>query len=186
MHIACEVSRGMPMGADVDGALEKLREHFRVETDAELARRLKIGQSTISTWKSRGRVPDRVMRMLDGETNLALGLGPVYWGPYENTAFGLALIRFARMYGSAEAGEDFRAEYRAATRPGDFWSLFLQAQEDLRIEMEKSEGGLPQEALALILHDDRDDPECAKTRMSDTIERGRPSVEWDDGSVTKF
>lgn len=84
------------MDVTIEENLARLRKIFGAANDAELARALKLGQSTISTWKSRGRIPDRVLSILDGESPLALGTSPMNWGPHENAALGLALVRLCR------------------------------------------------------------------------------------------
>ena len=40
--------------------IERLKKHFRVTSDDELARKLEIGKSTIATWRRRGAVPKDV------------------------------------------------------------------------------------------------------------------------------
>lgn len=172
------------MSADVEQILDRLRAHFDVHSDAELARALNIGQSTISTWKARGRVPERINRILEGQSPLALGVGPVYWGPHENAAFGLALVRFCRLHGASADSAEFRAIYELATRTGDFWSLFHQSQSDLRAELESSKDGKAEAGLAFILNDELANPDLARARALDAIEAGRSKITWSDGKTT--
>jgi hypothetical protein len=172
------------MSADIESTLERLRNHFDVQSDAELARALKVGHSTISTWKARGRVPDRVMRILEGQSPLALGVGPVYWGPHENAAFGLALVRFCRLHGDTVKSSEFRTSYELATRSSDFWSLFSQAQSDLRDELERSKDGKAEAGLAFILNDEVSNPERACAKARNTIKEGRSQVTFSDGNAT--
>lgn len=165
------------MSNDVEKQIERLRKLFEAENDAELAKALRIGQSAISTWKARGAIPKRyllILREEEQKTSAAPSLGPAYWGGHQNVAFGLALVRFARLHGSTDVDKDFRATY--TTRPGDFWSLFHQAQNDLHEEMERSGSQLPQEALALILNDERADPEKAKAHAAQVVEEVRTNT----------
>ena len=53
------------MHSSVDATIAGLRGAVSAGTDAELARMLGVDQSTISSWRSRGRVPERFVKMLD-------------------------------------------------------------------------------------------------------------------------
>lgn len=172
------------MSDSVESILERLRRHFAVRNDAELARILHISQSTISTWKYREKVPDNITRILAGQGSLALGAGPVYWGALENAAFGIALVRYCRLYAATVSDADYRSLFAVASRPSEFWTLFRQAQKELSNELSQSADGKPDGAFALILNDDFSNPDLAKANAEKTIREGRSEVEWDDGSVT--
>ncbi|WP_187393038.1 helix-turn-helix domain-containing protein [Maritimibacter fusiformis] len=174
------------MTETVEAVIERLKKAFHVKTEADLARALMIGQSTISTWKARGRVPERIVRIAAGETTPTLGRAPVSWWGDENIALGLALVRFGRLVCKEISKEDFRASLAIASRPGDFWSLFLQAQKDLRAEAEKTADGKVSSALPIILHDDAADPERSMVRDRETIEAGRSRIEFSDGTKVEL
>jgi len=110
------------MGGVVESTIDKLKRRFGAQNEAELARYLMVGQSTISTWKSRNRVPDRIQRIADGEHPLALGTTPLNWGPHEQASLGLALTRFARLHRASIETDDFagallRKDRKSRTSP---------------------------------------------------------------------
>lgn len=174
------------MENSLEDELSRLRKHFHVASDAELARALRIGQSTISTWKARGKIPERTLRILEGEAEAALATSPMTWGPQENAALGLALVRFCRAHQEELVKGNFRSALAIANRPGDLWTLFRKAQWDLMAEMDRLGEGQAHPALAMIIHDETNSPEETAQRARDAIQEGRPSVEYSDGTVVKL
>lgn len=174
------------MDVTIEENLARLRKIFGAANDAELARALKLGQSTISTWKSRGRIPDRVLSILDGKSPLALGTSPMNWGPHENAALGLALVRLCRIHAADLLAGDFRSALEMANRPSDLWTLFRRSQQDIADEMNRMDEGHHHPALSLIIHDKSTHPEEASRAARETILNGRSSIEFSDGTVAKL
>ena len=154
MQSALVVSRGMIL-SETDDAVERLKAHFKVATDADLARRLAVDKSTVSAWRARQKLPQRYQRMLEGDDHQAGLTPPARWGDYEKAAFELAVFRFARAT-SKELGEgDFRALFQIYTKVfGVIWSMQRQAQQDIAAQIEKGRVEHPREATILLIHDD--------------------------------
>lgn len=163
-------------------AISRLKELFGVETDAELARALKIDKSTIASWKSRGRVPQRFVDISNGDNSLALGAAPVKWSSQENAALALALLRYATIYRPLLDNPKFEEVMRLVSRPGDLWTLFSQAQRDL---VEKCDAGLPtgESALAVLVHECLSEMDQTRDEAVKCVLNGRPSVGMSDGSL---
>lgn len=168
------------MADDVGEVIEALRRRLRAKSEADLARILKIGQSTISSWKMRGSVPLRFRRILSGDSELSIASGPVYWSSEELTAFGLALTRYCRLNSESFKRNEFRNILKMAQRPGELWSLFRSAQNEL---LDRSEDETLSAALTAAIHDD-----CLNTRASNLRDQkivldDRSSVEFEDGQT---
>ena len=56
--------------------IDHLRAFMDVVSDPELARKLRIDKSTISSWRSRGSVPNRYRRILSGSDPHAYEMPP--------------------------------------------------------------------------------------------------------------
>ena len=85
------------MERPVEEVLAALKRHFGVETDADLARKLRVDKSTISSWKARGSIPARYQGILEGSSSSTVGVSPIKWSEHEKAAFDLALFRFSRI-----------------------------------------------------------------------------------------
>lgn len=149
-----EVERKAAGLEEVERTIERLREHFRAETDADLARRLRIDKSTVSSWRARGRVPDRFLKMLEGASHQAVGAAPLHWGDHEHAAFQLALFRYARLVSDTVASGDYRSNIDLLMKAEtDFWILMNAAQMDIA-ERPANNPYDPSTAAMLIVHDD--------------------------------
>lgn len=148
------------MGSDdAERMIASLREHFGVQTDADLARRLRIDKSTVSSWRSRGTVPARFARILEGESNQFALVPPAHWGEHEIAAFEVALFRFCRLYSGSRRLSDYRSALEMFS--GDayckFLSLMMEAQQDL---VDRQVGT----SRALLIHADLEAGEAAIDR----------------------
>jgi hypothetical protein len=150
----------------VDEAIEALREKFSVASDAELARRFGIDKSTISTWRSRGRIPSRYTILLaDDDSEDARG-GTVGGFPnafhrnlilsdMERAALKLALFRY--LDEAADAAGDFSRMLEAASAAGA--QLWLRAGIAYQDIAQRTRPGLsPDEVAALIMYEDLNPP----------------------------
>ena len=73
------VGQGVVMEG-VQELVNRLKEHFRVEKDADLARVLGVDKRTVSAWRSRGNVPRRYVPILEGENHQSVLTPPLRWG----------------------------------------------------------------------------------------------------------
>jgi len=171
------------MIGSVEEAIDRLKRHLGAKTEAELARQLRTSQSTISSWKTRGRVPQRFLNILKGESSLAVAAPPVHWAAHENAAMSVALFRYTRIYADVSRSSDFPALMSMLGRTNEIWDLFRQAQWDLLKCMEEGGHSLSS-AVAIVLHSDVEDGDTAIERDRRLLEQKRPSIEWSDGTVT--
>lgn len=87
------------MEGDVEKSIEALKRRFKVATDQGLADRLRLGRSTVTSWRRRGTVPDRYVRFLsESPASLPDFLDPKF-DPVERQALVLALWRLIRANG---------------------------------------------------------------------------------------
>ncbi|WP_164881741.1 helix-turn-helix domain-containing protein [Paenirhodobacter populi] len=142
------------MTTDPEAVIKQLKAKFNVDTDVDLARKLRIEKSTISSWKSRGRVPSRFLRILSGENHEFIAAPPVGWGEEEEAAFSLALFRFSRAFSDVISRGEYRSLVQLFTpAAAHFWWLMSQAQEDL-IKKQAHSGVSVSAAEALVMFDD--------------------------------
>lgn len=141
------------MSADVEEEIAALRKRFRVDTDQGLADRLMLGRSTVTSWRRRGSVPDRYMRLAsERPTSLPDILDPSL-DPVERDAWVLALVRL--ILGSGAKIID----YPTFLRDGPFLPKQLavgleKAVLDLNARMEEAGSDDPRQALNLIVFED--------------------------------
>ncbi|MBV2360985.1 helix-turn-helix domain containing protein [Thalassococcus sp. CAU 1522] len=86
------------MAKDAEGIIVALKRRFRVETDQGLADRLKLGRSTVASWRRRGSVPERYARFADRTEFDLFGLGVGDWDAQERAASVLAMMRMHNGY----------------------------------------------------------------------------------------
>jgi hypothetical protein len=116
------------VGDDVSDLIEQMKRLLGAKNEAELARRLGVNQSVISSWKSRGSVPMAYRYVLGRGSTLALGTPPMNWAPYENAALALAVRRWVRV-------ADSDGGHRLPVID-DLWTLFRAAVRSVLQEME--------------------------------------------------
>ena len=148
----------------VDKTIANLRRVVSAETDAELARKLGIDKSTISGWRSRGRVPGRFVKLLEAPgTGVDLEI-PQVWGELQERAQAIALVRFTLARAdTARSGEIDRAMgVFLDVRP--FWVVLYRAVHDLRLKTEALGVDL-RTAQALLMQEDLRDPEASARRV---------------------
>lgn len=140
------------MGAE--NIIDALKVRLSAETDSDLARKLAVDKRTISSWRSRNKVPDRYQAILEGSEKQAVLTAPLKWGEYEQTAFKLALYRFARARSEVAQSSDYATVFRAFEAERGFWSLMLQAQLDLAKVLDNGSSVSLHTALAIVIHED--------------------------------
>jgi len=153
------------MSDKVIETIEALKTRMNASTDAELARKLRIDKSTVSSWKSRGNVPDRFIKILDGDSHQVYCAPPSDWGDHEGYAFSLALFRFSRWSKGIIKGGDFKSIMTVfdTSKSIEFWLFLNQAQQDLVVVQEGGQHSIDK-ALSFVLYDEIDDPEAGEKR----------------------
>lgn len=143
------------MGTTTDDLIDQLKEKFAVETDADLARKLRVDKSTVSSWRRRDNVPTRFQKVLSGDLSAqAVQAPPVEWGEEEQKAFSLALFRYCRLYADIVKRGEFRDLARLfPTGMGVFWILMGSAHKDLINRQGSGQHSLDT-ALSLCIYDD--------------------------------
>ena len=153
---AAQSSHDGSMSKSASQIIDEVRQRLGVENDTELARKLRLNKSTISSWRSRESVPERYLRILDGEGLEPLAVKPSGWGDYERYAFRLALFRFCRLQSELVAQNDYRDLVDTFKHDAGFWALVEQARKDIA----EQDGNLPHNpgtAFALCVYDDLED-----------------------------
>lgn len=143
--------------------IDQLKKRLGAETDVDLARKLAIDKSTISSWRSRDSLPERYVRILQGEDHQTVLTPPLKWGPYEQYAFRLALFRFAKARAAAATSRDYGTIYRSFSNQGGFWLLMRDAQKDLAKCLEE-QTSVMDTAFAIVLHEDLEAGQAATNR----------------------
>lgn len=95
---------------DAAKVIEGLRSLFSVDTDSDLAKYLQIDKSTISSWRVRGNVPPRYLRILEGDSPKPSASPPSKWGPHEVMAFRLALFFYVRARADTVKSGDYEED----------------------------------------------------------------------------
>jgi Bacteriophage CI repressor helix-turn-helix domain len=145
----------MSMGCrmDVDEIIEKLKERFLAQTDQQLAERLHVGRSTITSWRRRGNVPDRYSRVASNDHSNPFDLPIEAWSPVERAALNLALIRLTKGF----AGQI--TDYQKFLMKGGFLgsqmgSLMEKALLDLSREMTDRNMEEPHQCVNLMVFEE--------------------------------
>lgn len=144
--------------------IDALKKRLGVITDVELAQRLAVDKSTVSSWRSRGALPKRYLGILTGEdVQEAIATPPLRWAVHEEYAFKLALFRLAKALGADASSGDYGRAWRAFRNTGGFWKLMREAQKDLAETLD-SEVSAIETAFALVMHHDIEAGEAATAR----------------------
>lgn len=157
------------MQNSVDATIAGLRGAVSAGTDAELARMLGVDQSTISSWRSRGRVPERFVKMLDTGKKTGLDEVPQVWGELQERAQTLALIRFTLIRNEVAQSGDVDRALGVFLDLKPFWLVLHRSVHELRIKMETLRVDL-KTAQALLMQEDLRDPKTTTRRVERQLE----------------
>lgn len=141
------------MAGSVEDVIASLKAQLGADTDTELARRLRVNKSTVSSWRARGSVPRRFLGILDGDPHQFMLAPPLKWGEHEEAAFRVALFRFCRLMLKTTDISDFRRVLRLFSGEAypAFWLMMDAAQKDLINRQGEYPGAT---TFGLLLHDD--------------------------------
>lgn len=145
--------KGVAMSGDVEESIAALKKRFRVETDQGLADRLKLGRSTVTSWRRRGTVPERYMRLTSERLTALPDILDPALDPVDKNALILALVRLVLGLGSKIT------DYPHFLMHGPFLPTSLavgleKALLDINARMEESGMDDPRQALNLIVFED--------------------------------
>lgn len=131
------------------------------KNDAELARRLEIDQSTISSWRSRGRVPARFTKLLEAEPVPSHDV----WPELHDRGTAVALARYTILRNEVAMSGNVDLALTAFLDVKPFWIVMHRAVHDLRTKMDILKIDL-QAAAALVLQEDLRSPKDTAKRVA--------------------
>tara|TARA_R110002124_G_scaffold283200_1_gene458861 strand:- start:788 stop:1228 length:441 start_codon:yes stop_codon:yes gene_type:complete len=141
------------MELNAEDIIEGLKRRFKVQTDQGLAERLKLGRSTVTSWRRRNAVPERYAVMATDTPTLLPDLANPEFSDVERNAMILALVRLVRGYGANIS------DYTAFLSKGPFLPAQLavgleKALLDLNARMTDGELEDARQALNLIVFEE--------------------------------
>ncbi len=136
-----------------DEVIDVLRKRFRVSTDQALAEQLHLGRSTVTSWRRRGSVPDRYVRMASERPTILPDLVNPQFDDTERSALTLALVRFIR--DNASVTQDYQAFLsKGGFLPAKLAIAMEKALLDVSARMEEGELEDAWRALNLIVFEE--------------------------------
>lgn len=154
----------------VEATIQSLRVAVSAKSDAELARTLGIDQSTISSWRARGSVPQKFVKLLRSNGSSAAS-GPIDWATLEawpelqERSRSIGLLRFTLLRSEVARSGDVDRAMGAFMDQKPFWLLMYRAAHDLGVKMQAI-GVEMKTAQALILQEDLRDPDATAHRTA--------------------
>ncbi len=141
------------MDQQADLVVDRLKTRFRVQTDQELADALKLGRSTVTSWRRRGSIPDIYVRMSWTDAFVPLGLSTNVWTPTEHAAFNLGMMRLIKGFGiKLEDYPGFLS--KSGFRAAQLYSTVQQALTDLTSEMKARQVEDPAQCVNLMVYEE--------------------------------
>jgi hypothetical protein len=157
----------------VDSVIQSLRAVVGAKNDAELARQLKIDQSTISSWRARGRVPARFATLLEAEPVLTKDT----WPELYDRGTAVALARYVILRSSVTTAGDIETAFSSFADVKPFWLIMNRATLELRAKMKALNVEL-NTAAALILQEDLRDPKATEARVAAQLSEDLKDNPW--------
>lgn len=152
----------------VDATIANLRSVVNASSNAELAQKLGVDQSTISSWRARGRVPNKFIKFLREPANISSAEMGDIWPEMTSCATAVALVRYTLLrHEVASSGEvDRGLSVFLTLKP--WWFVVHRAAHDLRSKMEALGIDL-KTAQALIMQYDLRDPAATAGRVEQQL-----------------
>jgi hypothetical protein len=142
------------MGSEIERAelaINALKKRFGVATDLDLARALKVAQSTVAGWRKRGSVPDRYLSAGPGNVGYTFTTAPMLWNDEEHHALAVALARLFRDHGHKYASfEEFAIGQPLIST--SLWDYLTEAVRELREHCDRT-GDDPRMAMFIVARD---------------------------------
>jgi transcriptional regulator with XRE-family HTH domain len=152
----------------VQATLNGLKRAMSAQNEAELARRLGIKQSTISSWEQRGRVPQGFAQMVEASgvnDTRRVSVGPdTIPKEIQELSHPIALMRFALLHGDLIRNGDFDAVLPTVRNMVPFWLILHRAVYDL-MTRNRELCVDPATAQALVLQEDLRAPDETRQRI---------------------
>lgn len=141
------------MSKATDETIDALKGRFKVSTDQELADRLNIGRSTVTSWRRRNAVPDRYVKMASERPTLLPDFLNPEFEPIEHEALVLALVRLI------QGSKADVADYPSFLKNGPFLPARLavgveKALIDLSARLTEGDIEDPRQATNLLIFED--------------------------------
>ncbi|WP_132695442.1 hypothetical protein [Rhodovulum steppense] len=143
----------------MDATIAGLRAAANAKNEAELARMPGIDQSTISSWRSRGRVPQCFVKMLEAGDKGPGSATPQVWGELQDRAASVALVRFTLLRQELARSHDVDRALAVFLDMRPFRPVLHRAVHELRLKMEALPVDLAA-AQALIMQEDLRAPDA--------------------------
>lgn len=153
-----------------EATIQGLRRALSAKSDAELARTLGIDQSTISSWRARGSVPQKFVKLLRSSGTSAAS-GPIDWSTLEawpelqERSRAIGVLRFILLRSDVAKSGDADRAMGIFIDQKPFWLLLWRAAHDLGVKMQAL-GVEMATAQALILQHDLRDPDATALRVA--------------------
>ena len=149
------------MRESVDSTIAELRGVVGAQNDAELATKLSVDKSTVSGWRSRGRVPDRYVKIIETDNVPSRDV----WPELHDKGTAVALARYAIMRNKVAMSGNTDKAIPAFLELKPFRLVMHRAVHDLRTKMKLLNIDL-QAAAALLLQEDLRNPQKTAFRVS--------------------
>lgn len=152
------------MDASVETIISDLRSAVMATSDADLARKLKVDKSTVSSWRSRGRVPERFAKMAKQNHVMTISM-PEVWGELQDRAHPITLLRYTIYRAEMVRSSSIEVSLLAFRDMRPFWLIMNRAVEEIRQKASSLDIELSA-AQAIIMHEDLRDPDATAKRIS--------------------
>lgn len=148
------------MQGNVDATIANLRAVVKAKSNADLARKLGVDQSTISSWQTRGRVPDQFLEFLKDPASQKSRI----WQELTDCATAVALLRHTLLRHDVAKSRDIDRGLSTFQTLKPWWLIMHRAAHELRLRMDALGTDL-KTAQALIMQDDLRDPDATVRRV---------------------
>lgn len=168
----------------VDSMIAALRVSVSAKNDAELARLIGVDQSTISSWRARGRLPQRFAKMIDGSAAMPSGKPPEFWGELQECAHVVALIRYTLIRADVALSSNVDLAISAFMDIVPFWLVMHRAVHEIQLKMEALNVDV-QTAQILLMQEDLRNPKAAADRIAKQVAEDSTDNPWLDTRMLK-
>lgn len=157
----------------VETTIDSLRSVVGAKNDAELARQLNIDQSTISSWRARGRIPQRFVKLLETDS-----VPPIEaWPELHDRGTAVAVARYVLLRQEVAMSGDLDKAVAAFLDLRPFWLVMHRAVDDIRAKMKSLNIELGT-AAALVLQEDLRNPKATAARVATSLAEDQKDNPW--------
>lgn len=148
------------MQGNVDATIANLRTVVKAKSNADLARKLGVDQSTISSWRARGRVPEEFVEFLKDPASQKSRV----WQELTDCTTAVALLRYTLLRQDVAKSRDIDHGMSTFLTLKPWWLIMHRAAHELRLRMDALGIDL-KTSQALIMQDDLRDPDATARRI---------------------